>query len=403
MLNLDEFFNLLYDLKVKTKKIKDVKLDFALNRILAKDIVCKYDIPRFDNSAMDGYALRLGYDSYVIKDNIFAGNKVKIVLKNNEAFKIMTGAKIPQGTQAVVQKELVKIKDNNLFLDLTPTLNQSIKLKGEDFKKGEILLKKGTLLDAQSIGLLASQGISKISVAKKVKIIIFGSGNEIARLDSKLGESQIYDINSYFLTSILAQFNCSIKYGGILSDDLSSMSKALQKAIKTYDIIITSGGVSVGDKDYIHKVLENINAKILVDSINIKPGRPVVLSNKDNKFILSLPGNPIGAFLHCMFCIPILVQKMSLSKDLCFKEIDAINKTEFFVTNKTSHIILGNFENGYFSAYNNAKYQGAQIAPLLKSNALAIFNNKDLIKKDSVIKIILYKPQFLDRIIDIFN
>ncbi|RAX54102.1 hypothetical protein CCY99_05330 [Helicobacter sp. 16-1353] len=403
MLNLDEFFDFLYKLQVKTKGCKEIGLDSALHRILYEDIICKYNVPRFDNSAMDGYALRIGHKSYVIKDSIFAGNKVKINLKNNEAVKIMTGARIPKGAQAVIQKELTTLKDNNLFLDSTPQLNQSIKLKGEDFKKGEILLKKGALIDAQSIGILASQGIDKVKVAKKVKIIIFGSGNEIARLDSKLNENQIYDINSYFLKSILSPLNCSIKYGGILDDNVDSISKSLQKALKKYDIVITSGGVSVGDKDYIHKVLEKIDAKILVDSINIKPGRPMIFSNKDSKFILSLPGNPIGAFFHCMFCMSILIQKMSLSKDLYFKEINAINKTDFFVTNKTSHIVLGNFENGYFSAYNNAKYQGAQIAPLMKSNSLAIFNNKDMVKKDSIIKIILYKPEFFDRIKNIFN
>ena len=403
MPNLSDFFIFLEKITIPPKKEKTIKLNKALNRILSQDIKAIYNIPRFSNSAMDGYALKIGFESYILKDSTFAGDKMDLEIKNNEAIKITTGTKIPKNTQAVIPKEYTKTKNNQLFLEITPTLNQCIKFKGEDYKKGEILLNNGSLLDAQNIALLASQGINKIKAKRKVKIIIFGSGNEIANIDKKLEQNQIYDINSYFIRAILSNLNCKIRYGGILSDDKKTIEHKIKKSLNKYDIIITSGGVSIGDKDYMHKTLENINANILLDSTNIKPGRPVVFSKKNNAFILSLPGNPIAAFIQCMLFLPLLIQKFNGSKDLYLKPILATNTSDFKTTKNTSHIILGHYENGYFRAYNNGKYQGAQIAPLLKSNAFAIIDNKDLIKKDEKIKIIPYQTHFFTNHNDMLN
>lgn len=403
MLNLGDFFIFLKNLKVAQKGEEEIKLSSALNRILSQNIKSKYNIPRFDNSAMDGYAIRIGFDEYKLKDSAFAGDKTNLEINNNEAIKITTGAKIPKNTQAVIPKEYIKLDNDKLILEISPKMNQCIKFEGEDYKSGEIILSSGSLLNAQNIALLASQGINKIKVKKKIKIIIFGSGNEIANINAKLDENQIYDINSYFIKSILSNLNCKIKYGGILSDKTKIIQNKIKKALDKYDIIITSGGVSMGEKDYMHKVLQNINADILLDSTNIKPGRPVIFSKKNDRFILSLPGNPIAAFIQCTLFLPLLIQKFNGSDNLYLKPIIAINKNEFKTSKNTSHIILGHYEDGYFQAYNDGKYQGAQIAPLLKSNAFTIIDNKDSIKKDTKIKIISYMPHFFDKINNILN
>lgn len=402
MQELKAYLLMLSFLKLKQVKHKKIPLLKALNRILSSDIKANIDIPRFDSSAMDGYAIQLGYESYEVKGSIYAGDNIKCELKNNEAYKIMTGAKVPSNTQAIVPKELVEIKDNKLILRTKAFLNQCIKFAGEDFKKGQILLKKGQILDANAIGILASQGFSQVSVEEKVKIIIFGSGNEISNLDSTLGEMQIYDINSYFLKSIFSRLNCNITYGGILGDDMEYLSATIKKAAKKYDIIITSGGVSVGDKDYIHKVLSNLGAEILADGIDIKPGRPVVLSKLNDSIILSLPGNPIGAFLQARICLPILIQKFSGIKPNLGAKM-AINEIAFATNKNTSHIILGNLVGNKFKAFNNAKYQGSQISPLLRSNAMAIFANKEVIKENEEIMVLEFEPYLLDNLDRIEN
>ena len=430
MMNLDKYLEFLSGLKVAHKGEKRISILKAKGRILSENISCKIPIPRFDNSAMDGYAIRFEkganpYKSYKIKGSIFAGDSSEYILQKNDAFCIMTGAKVPKNCDCIVQKEKVTIRGNEAILQEKPFKNQCIKFCGEDFKKGEILLKKGAVLDSNAIGILATQGISKVCVKKRVQIIIFGSGNEIAPLDSKLKNNQIYDINSHFIRANFGELNCKIKYGGILGDSTKTLKSALKKAVQKYDIIITSGGVSVGDKDYIHAVLEKIGAEILNDGINIKPGRPVVLSrlsaknsanlnanrganfkanlntnlntNRKECFILSLPGNPIGAFLQSYFCLPILVAKFS---GIAFKDFDSLleshempNSADFKATKGTAHIMLGSVSDSQFFAFNGGKYQGAQVAPLLQSSALAIIQNKDFVKKGEIIRILPYKAQ----------
>lgn len=405
MQGLKTYLSMLSFLKLKQVRNQKVPLLKALNRILSSDVKANVNIPRFNSSAMDGYAILLGYESYKIKGSIYAGDSVKCRLNSNEAYKIMTGAKVPSNTQAIIPKELVEVEGDKLILRTKAFLNQCIKFAGEDFKKGEILLKKGQILDANAIGILASQGFSQISVKERVKIIIFGSGNEISNLDSTLGEMQIYDINSYFLKSIFSRLNCNITYGGILNDDIECLSTAIKEANKKYDIIITSGGVSVGDKDYIHKVLSSLGAEILADSIDIKPGRPVVLSKLQDSIILSLPGNPMGAFLQARICLPILIQKFSGIKPSLGVKV-AINEIAFTTNKNTSHIILGNLVDNKFRVFNNAKYQGSQIAPLLRSNAMAIFANKEVIKENEEIMVLEFEPYLLDnldRIEDVIN
>lgn len=407
MMSLDKYLEFLSGLKVAHKGEKRISILKAKGRILSENITCKIPIPRFDNSAMDGYAIRFEkganpYKSYKIKGSIFAGDSSEYILQKNDAFCIMTGAKVPKNCDCIVQKEKVTIRGNEAILQEKPFKNQCIKFCGEDFKKGEILLKKGAVLDSNAIGILATQGISKVRVKKRVQIIIFGSGNEIAPLDSKLKNNQIYDINSHFIRANFGELNCKIKYGGILGDSAKTLKSALKKAVQKYDIIITSGGVSVGDKDYIHAVLEKMGAEILNDGINIKPGRPVVLSkfgmNRKECFILSLPGNPIGAFLQSYFCLPILVAKFS---GIVFRDFDSLleshempNSADFRTTKGTAHIMLGSVSDSQFFAFNGGKYQGAQVAPLLQSSALAIIQNKDFVKKGEMIRILPYKVKF---------
>ncbi|MGX2981633.1 molybdopterin molybdotransferase MoeA [Helicobacter sp. 23-1045] len=411
MMDLDKYLELLSGLKVAHKGEKRISILKAKGRILSENITCKIPIPRFDNSAMDGYAVRFErgakpYKSYCIKGSIFAGDWREYILQKNDAFCIMTGAKVPKNCDCIVQKEKVEIRGSEAILQVTPQKNQCIKFCGEDFKKGEILLKKGTILDSNAIGILATQGISKVCVKKRVKIIIFGSGNEIAPLDSPLKNNQIYDINSHFIRANFGNLNCKIKYGGILGDSAKTLETALKKAAQKYDIIITSGGVSVGEKDYIHAVLAKMGAKILSDGINIKPGRPVVLSkfnaNRKDCFILSLPGNPIGAFLQSYFCLPILVAKFS---GVPFKGFDSLidsrempNGADFRATKGTAHIMLGSVMDWQFFAFNGGKYQGAQVAPLLQSNAFAIIQNKDFVKKGEMIRILPYKVKFMQNL-----
>lgn len=413
MENLSNYLHKLYALNIAHKGNKSISISKAKGRILGENIKCKIAIPRFDNSAMDGFAISLKsdnspYPSYKIKGQIFAGDSKDYILNNDEAIMITTGARVPKNCDCVIPKELVEVKGDILTLKTIPVKNQCIKFRGEDFKENEILLKKGNVLNTRDIGILATQGISKVCVKKRVKIVIFGSGNEVASLDKRLKDNQIYDINSHFIRTNFSHLNCKIKYGGILNDNVKIIESHIKKALKKADIVITSGGVSVGEKDYIHKIIQRLNVEIIADAINIKPGRPVVLSQYRNKFILNLPGNPIGAFLQSYFCLPILIAKFSEKCDKIaeskhnileslLKSSEIPNGSEFKVTKNTTHIMLGNVKDNAFFAFNDGKYQGAQIAPLFKSGVFVAFesdDSKSVIKKGEMIRIFRVKPKF---------
>lgn len=411
MLDIKDFLNLIYSLKVENKGSEFICLDKAIGRILADNIICKYSIPRFDNSAMDGYALKINYDSYDVVGNIFAGDNKSISIKDNEAYKITTGAKIPNGADSVIQQELTNVDGNKLTLNSPLKEGMNIKFKGEDFKENDILLFKGDKIDAKSIAILASQGINKVKVYKLPKIIILGSGNEVIPLDildckeennHLINESSIYDINSIFLKAMLKDFCCD--YGGVINDDKNIIYDTLKYAIDNYDIVITSGSASVGDKDYIFEVLKELKANILVDKINIKPGKPFKLSFLNKTFILSLPGNPIASFITFMLSVPNIATMISGGKKCYLSSISAINRTYFKLKANSCNAVLGNYANGEFNIFNNGKYQNSSFLPLVSSNAFAIFDmNVDEVLAGSKIFIITYDFIFLDIITSIIN
>lgn len=408
MLNIGDFFNLINNIKIKAKSSEYVSLNNAIGRILTNDIICKYNIPRFDNSAMDGYAIKSGYHSYDIIDSTFAGDNRVIDINNNEACKINTGSRIPNGADCVVQQELVKISNNIFQLDVNPQVGLNIKFKGEDFKEGSILLSKGSRIDSKGIALLASQGINNVEVNKTPKIIIFGSGDEIVPLDifgSKKGilnNNQLFDTNSIFLQSIFRDF--CFEYGGVIRDNKNEILNTLKNAIGKYDIIITIGGASVGSKDYIYNTLKELGANIIVNGLNIKPGKPLKLSSIDNTYILSLPGNPIASFVTSMLILPHIATRFS-GGSACYLSYDiAVNKTYFKLKHNVCNIVLGNIRNGEFVIFNNGKYQNSSLLPLMFSNSFAIFNNsvEEVLSEDKI-KVISYDYIFLDTIPDIIN
>lgn len=408
MLNINDFLNLINELDIAVKDTESINLGNAMGRILATDIVCRYSIPKFDNSAMDGYAIRAGYDVYNIVENTFAGDDRTINISNNDACKINTGSRIPNGADCVVQQELVNVIDNTFILDTKIEKGLNIKFKGEEFKEGDILLHKGVKIDAKSIALLASQGINIIEVYKVAKLIIFGSGDEIIPLDifgcqdSTINDNQLFDINSIFLQSIFKDFDC--EYGGVIKDDKDALLHTIKNVIGKYDIIITSGGASVGSRDYIYDVLKEIGADVIVNGVNIKPGKPVKLSLVDNTFILSLPGNPIASFIMSMLVIPNIATRLSGGNSCYLSYNVAVNKTYFKLKPNSCNVILGNFISGEFFIFNDGKYQNSSFLPLVSSNAFVIFDQKQTeILPGEKIKVIVYDFTFLDTMPNIVN
>ena len=275
-------------------------LSDAMDLVMAEDVPVLFDIPSFDNSAMDGYAL--GGDVrnrkiWKIIDRIAAGDTPSTYeLRTGEASRIFTGAPVPKGTTTIVIQENIKISGNEISVLNTVPSDQHIRRKGEEFKAGDILLKARTRLTPASIALLASQGYLKVKVFKPLKIYIFSTGNELTDPGKTLSEGRIYDSNRFLLLSWLKNKAFDVIDGGILPDEKDQVERALYEASQKADVILTSGGVSVGEEDHLKRVLIKLG-KLNFWKLAIKPGKPFTWGEIGASSIFMLPGNPVSSLV----------------------------------------------------------------------------------------------------------
>ncbi|MFD1805823.1 molybdopterin molybdotransferase MoeA [Pasteurella oralis] len=272
----------------------------AANRICAEDIISPINVPSFDNSAMDGYAVRLAdlakSPTLVVVGKSFAGNPFKQAWPALSAVRIMTGAMLPEGADAVVmQEETVLNEDGTVtFIAERIKLGQNIRKIGEDVKQGDVVLAKGALLNAISLPLLASLGISQVKTFPILKVAILSTGDELVPVGQPLHEGQIYDTNRFAVKLMLEKLNCEVLDFGILPDNEQEFEQAFIKAQQQADLVITSGGVSVGEADFTKTVLEKVG-QINFWKIAMKPGKPFAFGKLENAWFCGLPGNPVSA------------------------------------------------------------------------------------------------------------
>ena len=285
-----------------------VSLGEATDRILAKGILCPRDIPPFWRSTVDGFAI-LSSDTksatrahHVMLDvvgKISAGKKSPKRISSGKAIAIATGAKIPKGADSVIMIEDVIIEDKGkkIFIQHRTDKGSNISPKGNDLRKGQILLKEGTWLTAADIGLIASVGISRINVYKKIQVAVLSTGSELAEPGSSLGNASIFDSNRFMLASIVRKQGGEPIDLGICKDEKSLIHARIMHALK-FDVILISGGSSVGEKDYVPSLINEIGKPgIIVSGVAMKPGSPTSLGIVNGKPVIVLPGYPVSAFV----------------------------------------------------------------------------------------------------------
>jgi molybdopterin molybdotransferase len=296
---------------IKTiKKIETINIMDSLGRIASKNIKSSINIPSFRNSAMDGYALNiknLEKNKYSLKEQgiSLAGQAYDKKLKDKETIRVMTGAVIPNNADAVIMKEMVDIEGDIILFPNFIQKNQNIRNIGEDIKKGDIVIKKGRQINYVDLGILSSLGIGKIDVFRKPIISFFSTGDELISINKKLKKGLIYDSNRYLLFGLLSELPVQIKDMGVVKDNEEILVKKLKQCAKVSDIIITTGGVSVGDADYIKSALKKVG-KVNFWKIAIKPGRPLAYGKINNASFFGLPGNPVSAVTFQIFIIPAI-------------------------------------------------------------------------------------------------
>lgn len=285
-----------------TSKTTSIALADTLNYVLAEDIIAPMPIPPFNQSAVDGYAFCFNSktNSYTIVDEVPAGDTRKIKLKPNEAVRIFTGSKVPENCDTVIMQEFTKVENNQLFLqDDNLQKGGNIRTKGYQIKQGDKALTKGTVLNPAAIGFLATLGITNINVFILPKVSILITGNELVAPGEQLQEGQIYESNSLMLKAAFEKINISPTFIHI-KDNQSATTKAIATALNSSDIVVLSGGISVGDYDFVQQgILEN-GVSQLFYKVAQKPGKPLFFGKKENKAVFGLPGNPAAA-LTCFY------------------------------------------------------------------------------------------------------
>lgn len=293
-------------LNKNTKALKSevVSIKDSLKRVLYGDVKSKINNPPFNKSVFDGYAFKSEDSKGTSKENpielkivdeIFAGMWPEIEIKHGEAVRIMTGAPIPVGADCVLKQEETERHGDLVKIFKEMKANENISFMGEDIKIGETLIKKGKRLDYADLGIMASSGISEVLVYKKPRVSIISTGDEVCDINSTLKPGKIYDSNLYSLSARIEELGYNVLSMEHVGDNILKIGEAIEKAFEKSDIVFTTGGASVGEKDLMQKVSESIGFEKLFWKIKIKPGSAVVCSKKEEKILISLSGNPNAA------------------------------------------------------------------------------------------------------------
>jgi len=307
---------------LKTLQIKQHKttipLHKALNRVLAEDIIAKEDLPRFDKSAVDGYALKsedtTGASQF--KPALLQLTNSDIV-NSKQVKQVWTGNAIPKGADAVVMLENTQMQNGKLEVWVQLALGGNVSKKGEDIKKGETAIKTGTRLKPYHLGLLAALGNSEVKVAEKPKIAILATGNELAEIGSKLAENQIFESNKIMLSAMCRELDAEPLDMGLVKDDMEEITEKIKNALLNADAVITTGGTSVGGLDLVPDAVNKMgNPGVIIHGVAMRPAMPTALAVLEGKPVMILSGNPVAAIIGFeVFARPLICKMLGMPKE----------------------------------------------------------------------------------------
>lgn len=311
LISVDDALNYILSRATAVTQSQAVPLSECLGRVLAENQYVPADVPPADNSAVDGYAVHHSDVApgrvLAVSDRVPAGTAPK-PLAPGTAVRIFTGSEIPEGANAVVMQERVERTDDNILIVSEVNAGQNIRRRGQDLTQGELALPRGTLIRPQEMGLLASMGIAQVPVLDRLRVAILSTGDELVQPGEPLAPGQIYNSNRYTLLGMLAQAGCEAILCETVRDTRDGTRQALQEAARKADLIITSGGVSVGEEDHVRAVLEE-SGRLSLWRMAIKPGKPLAFGSIDDTPVLGLPGNPASVLISFMVIVMPYVRK----------------------------------------------------------------------------------------------
>lgn len=332
----------------KTLSVEKIAIRSAFKRVIAQDVIAPINVPAHINSAMDGYALRkedmVDNSSFTIIATVYAGQYSNEKIKKNTCVHIMTGAVIPQNADIVIPQEFVTKAGEQITID-DYIGGDNIRFAGEDLAKDSVVLKKGRLLNAADLGLLASLGIAQVDVWRKLRVAFLSTGDELRGLTESLKKGEIYDSNRYSLFGMLHNLNVEVLDMGVVKDDYTALNTAFTQAAQCADVVISTGGVSVGQADFVKQVLGDIGT---VDfwKLAIKPGRPLTFGKIYDTYFFGLPGNPVATMITFYQIVqPFIKKLMGQNQDIEPLLINAKSKTDIFKSAGRVEFLRAKFSN----------------------------------------------------------
>ena len=320
LLRLDDMERLIGERVVPVAGSERVALSAARSRVTAADVIAPADLPPFDNSAVDGYAVRHadlkpdGDSRLAIAGRLTAGARAAPAIKPGEAVRIFTGAAMPEGADTVFMQEDVTVEGGRVILPPGLKRGANRRLAGEDVAQGRVVLPAGTVLEAQHVALAAALGITELEVRRRLKVAIFSTGDEVVEPGAARAGTAIYDANRYLLRELLDRLGAAVTDVGILPDEPQALARALAEAAG-HDLIVTSGGVSTGEADHVRAAVERVGSLVFW-RVAIKPGRPVAMgviraADGHSAAFVGLPGNPVAVFVTFVRVVKPLLRRLA--------------------------------------------------------------------------------------------
>jgi molybdopterin molybdotransferase len=384
MLLYDTSINMLNLLNVGATRSENVALSASLGRVLAEDVIAKYNDPQFPTASMDGYAI-IATDQELKSIKILgtnpAGNNEQRVVSSGECIKTFTGSKMPAGSDTLIQIENVSVENGTIIINSKVKSGASVRPIGEGYSAGDVLIKKGTKIGFAEIGVMAALNCVMVKVSIRPRVAVIATGSEILDLgvDSS-NPAQIRSSNNYTLAALFEQAGAEVIQLGVVADDKASITQAFQNALESADILVSTGGVSVGDYDFVKDIVPRIGAEIVFKGVAIKPGRHILVACKENKFIVSLPGFAYSSTVTAILYVLPLVAKM-LGKEKPYKMVEAKLGEDFQKRSNLREFTACNVvveEGEYFVNFRDKKVgSSAILTNLLDHSALMVSGEED--------------------------
>lgn len=353
------------------------------DKVLGEDIYSKDNLPPFNKSAMDGYAIKSedtesasdeNIVEFKIKNTIKAGEYCTEVLEHGEVFKILTGAPVPSCADSVIEIEKVKVENNKIYIREKVKKGKNIIKLGEELREGKLALKKDIVIRPSEIGLLASLGYKKVNVYKSPIVALIITGDELLDIDSKLVQGKIRNSNEYALTALIENTGVKVLSFGIVCDDKAILSEKIKLALNEADIVITSGGVSAGDYDFIEEILGDIGADIKFNKVAIKPGKPITFATYKKKLFFGLPGNPLSVINTFEEFVKPSIKKIMGKNDFSNEDFNVILSDNFKSKIGRRDFVYVDLkkENEIYYAHKIGSQSSNQLVTISKSNGVII-------------------------------